>query len=83
MKKTKKHNSKKSKLTIASKYYKALNNFEKQLNNCYTKLNHHIKHHANKKTLRKDTGRIMLILGECNYLMKDLKRNKKFFKRTS
>lgn len=60
-------------------YLSCLGNVEKRLNRCWYKLNYHIRHNAGFKVIKNDRKEMLFLLGECNFLMNDLYRNKRKF----
>ena len=50
-------------------YFKDLKIVEKKLKNCWSKLNRDARKNANLRVIAKDNDELMLLLGECNYLV--------------
>ncbi|MBN2479817.1 MAG: hypothetical protein JXA94_06280 [Parachlamydiales bacterium] len=66
--KTSAHHSKKAE---PSKYRGQLNNVMKKLDNSYKKLEKDIEKHAPFDIIEKDNNELLLLLGECNYMVRE------------
>ena len=54
-------------------YFKDLKAVEKKLKTCWTKLNRDTRNNANLSVIARDNDELMLLLGECNYLVNQFK----------
>lgn len=58
-------------------HHKQLSTMNKKIDKTYSKLSKDIKKKANLKTIQKDSNELLLLLGECDYLVNELKKEKK------
>jgi len=54
-----------------SKYKGQLNTMMKKLDKSYKKLDTDIKRHASLDIIKKDSNEILMLLGECNYMVRE------------
>lgn len=57
-------------------YVSTFKYLERELDRSWKKLNRDIKNEAKGRIIRKDTENIAQLLGECNYIMKEMQRVK-------
>ncbi len=53
---------------------------EKKIDKTYKKLNNHIKKHASYDVIEQDNNELLMLLGECNYLVREFHQFQKKIK---